>query len=99
VAAVAERVRPVLIKADEFVVQLDDEKIVTFREVPVIFDTSGSVAVMLLDARPFGGPVLSLGLASTTTYAVAMALMQMRARLRREAKAQTSPSPRSMERA
>jgi hypothetical protein len=83
--------KPVHVRVDELAVQLDREEVVTFREVPIVFDTAGQSCIVLLDARAFGGPVLSLGLASTTAYAFAMAVMQMRARLRRAAKS-TSPT-------
>jgi hypothetical protein len=86
--------KPVMIRADELVIT-QGERGEAFREVPLVFDTSGDRAVVLIDARAIGGPILTFGLASTTSYAVAMALMQMRARLRRAARAETPPSPRS----
>lgn len=87
-----EESKPVTIRADEFVVRHGEQGQV-FREVPLVLDTAGEHAVVLLDARPFGGPILTLGLRSTTTYAVAMALMRMRARLRRAKKAADTLSP------
>jgi hypothetical protein len=87
--------KPVFIHADELVVQLENEaQLRRIAEVPLMFDTSNGVVVLLLDLRKYGGPLLTFGLQSTTSYAVAMALLQMRARVRRGAE-QPSPSPRS----
>jgi hypothetical protein len=76
------------------VVQLEGEQLRRIEEVPLMFDTSAGVAVVLIDLRKYGGPLLTFGLEPSTTYAVAMALMQMRARIRRGLD-QGSPSPRS----